>query len=232
MKRGEFLYKITHAKAALESVTLIPGETREIFFEQLAKKLDLNATKLNSSYFEKTKIPEGVLIADTYHVPKGIDENALITYLVDKSFQKHRTLAKEALDKYDEKKWFEKYVTIASIIQKEAAGDRHGAEDQEVAADIHRIADHGVRPPGGELLLLVEGRETPDLQPLAEQREQQARPEILWLHQKEQQEDGDDRQRPAPVEQSPAEDGIVAEIIDLGDYFIDFHGFYFHWVGG
>ena len=123
MKRGEFLYKITHAKAALESVTLIPGETREIFFEQLAKKLDLNATKLYSSYFEKTKIPEGVLIADTYRVPKGIDENALITYLVDKSFQKHRTLAKEALDKYDEKKWFEKYVTIASIIQKEAAGD-------------------------------------------------------------------------------------------------------------
>ena len=123
MKRGEFLYKITHAKAALNTITLIPGETREIFFEQLAKKLDLNTTKLNSAYFEKTKIPEGVLIADTYHIPKGIDETALVNYLLAQSFEKHRTLAKKALNKYDEKEWFGKYVTIASIIQKEAAGN-------------------------------------------------------------------------------------------------------------
>ncbi len=142
MRRGEFLYKITHAKAALTSVTLIPGETREIFFQQLAEKLDLNSTKLHEAYFAQTKIPEGVLIADTYHIPKGIDETALMRFLTEKSLNRHRTLAKEALQTYDEKKWFQKYVTIASIIQKEAANEE---EMPLVSAVIYNRLKKGMK---------------------------------------------------------------------------------------
>jgi len=124
MPRGKFLYEITHAKAALQNVTLIPGETREIFFQQLAKELDLNTTKLHEAYRHKTEIPEGVLMAETYRVPKGIDEAGLVGYLVDKSLQKHRQIARKLLGKYDAKEWFSKYVTIASIVQKEAANEK------------------------------------------------------------------------------------------------------------
>ena len=124
LPRGKFLYEITHAKAALQNVTLIPGETREIFFDQLAKELDLNVTKLHEAYAKKTDIPEGVLLAETYRVPKGIDEKGLIDYLVNTSLQKHRKTAKRLLGKYDKKSWFSKYVTIASIVQKEAANEK------------------------------------------------------------------------------------------------------------
>ncbi|HHD83583.1 MAG TPA: endolytic transglycosylase MltG, partial [Campylobacteraceae bacterium] len=121
MRRGRFLYTITHAKAALRKVTLIPGETTEIFFREIAKSLDLNVTKLHAVYARETKIPEGVLLAESYRVPKGIDEEGLVTYLLRQSLQKHREIAQKGLGHYHEKEWFGKYVTIASIIQKEAA---------------------------------------------------------------------------------------------------------------
>jgi len=124
LQRGKFLYEITHAKAALQNVTLIPGETREIFFKEVSKELDLNSSKLHEAYVKMTDIPEGVLLAETYRVPKGIDEKNLIGYLVDTSLQKHRKMAKRLLGKYDEKLWFSKYVTIASIVQKEAANEK------------------------------------------------------------------------------------------------------------
>jgi UPF0755 protein len=38
--------------------------------------------------------------------------------------QKHRTIAQKELGHFDEKKWFGKYITIASIIQKEAANEK------------------------------------------------------------------------------------------------------------
>ncbi len=121
MRRADFLYQITHAKAASRPVTLIPGETKVLFLQQLAKELDLNVTKLHKAYDRYSKIPEGVLIADTYAVARGIDEDALMRYLIGKSMQRHRKIAKEQLGKYEESEWFGKYVTIASIIQKEAA---------------------------------------------------------------------------------------------------------------
>ena len=123
MQRGKFLYEITHAKAALQNVTLIPGETKEIFFDTIAKKFDLNSTKLHEAYNMKVDIPEGVIMADTYHVPKGIGEEALMGYLVDESLKKHRKISKEIMKDYNQTLWFNKYVTIASIIQKEAADE-------------------------------------------------------------------------------------------------------------
>ena len=121
MKRSEFLVRITKSKSAQSSLTLIPGETKEIFFKQLEKKFDLNVTKLHTFYDEIAPYPDGVILAETYNIQKGIKEKDLIVYLVEKSLKEHKSIAMELLKKYDEKEWFENYITKASIITKEAA---------------------------------------------------------------------------------------------------------------
>lgn len=121
LTRAEFYYKITHSKAAVKQITLIPGETKELFFAQIAEKLDLNQTVLLMSYQESAPYPDGVILADTYSIPIGIEEAELIAYLLEKSMKTHKMYAAEVLKPFDPKVWFEKYVTIASIITKEAA---------------------------------------------------------------------------------------------------------------
>lgn len=121
LSREEFFYKITHAKAATKNLTLIPGETKEIFFDMVAEKFDLNITKLLNEYNKLSPVQDGLIFADTYSVPIGIGEDKLIEFLVNKSLKKHKKLSKKMLKSYDEREWFGKYVTISSIIQKEAA---------------------------------------------------------------------------------------------------------------
>ncbi len=121
MSRGEFFARITRSKAAVIDIVLIPGETKEIFLDQIAKQLDLNATKLINLYGKYTDIEDGVILAETYQVPKGISEDKLIKYLIEESLKSHESISKKELKKYNQKEWFSKYVTIASIIQKEAA---------------------------------------------------------------------------------------------------------------
>jgi UPF0755 protein len=121
MKRGEFFIRLTKSKAAVKDITLIPGETKELFFEQLSKKLDLNVTKLLNSYKEIAPYPDGVIIAETYSIPTGMSEDELVKYLVKHSLEVHKKLSQKFLKKYDEKEWFLKHITTASIITKEAA---------------------------------------------------------------------------------------------------------------
>ncbi len=142
MKRSCFLYRITHAKAAQRKITLIPGETREIFFEQLAKKLDLNATKLDAAYRKLTDIPDGVIFAESYQIPRGIEEKPLVEYLVTEAMKRHRRMAEKWFGKFDCKEWFGKYVTIASIIQKEAA---NAAEMPKISAVIYNRLKKGMK---------------------------------------------------------------------------------------
>jgi UPF0755 protein len=121
MSRSKFFQGITKAKAAQSTVTLIPGETKELFFKQLEKKFGLSVTKLHTFYKEVAPYPDGVILAETYNIPKGVKERELITYLVEKSLKEHQKTSMTLLKKYDEKEWFENYITKASIITKEAA---------------------------------------------------------------------------------------------------------------
>jgi UPF0755 protein len=104
----------------LVSVTLIPGETVTIFLDQLAERFGMKRELLAKAYKEAAPLPDGVIWPDTYHVPMGISEVQLIRYLVTTSMRKHRHLAKKFFGQYNQTQWF-RYVTIASIIQKEAA---------------------------------------------------------------------------------------------------------------
>ena len=118
--KADFLYKISHAKAALHNITLIPGETSYIFFQQLAKNLNLNETLLKEEFEKQSKIKEGVFVPNTYRLPLGLSEKELIGMLLKVSHKKMVSFSKRVFGTYNEKKWF-RYVAIASIIQKESA---------------------------------------------------------------------------------------------------------------
>ncbi len=118
--KADFLYKLTTAKAALQNITLIPGETTYIFLNQLANNLHLDRKKLQTAYNKYSHIKEGVFVPNTYRLPIGITEDALMKLLIEISNKKMKQLSLKIFGTYNEKKWFH-YVAVASVIQKEAA---------------------------------------------------------------------------------------------------------------
>ncbi len=118
--RADFLYKLTTAKAALQNVTLIPGETTYIFLNELSRNLNLDRNILQHEYESQTKRQEGAFVPNTYRLPIGITEKELIRILLSKSLLQMKNLSIKIFGNYNEKKWFQ-YVAIASVIQKESA---------------------------------------------------------------------------------------------------------------
>lgn len=118
--RADFLYKLTTSKAALTSITLIPGETTHIFLDQLSSQLSLDRSKLESEFRSLSSMSEGVFVPNTYALPIGISEYMTIRTLYTQSQKQMRSLSQKIFGSYNEKKWFH-FVTIASIIEKEAA---------------------------------------------------------------------------------------------------------------
>ncbi|SFV51242.1 FIG004453: protein YceG like [hydrothermal vent metagenome] len=133
INRIDFLDKLTTASEAIEIITLIPGETRPIFLEEIAKTYKLDYKRLDRYYNEFSNYKEAGIIPDTYHVPKGIKEEKLISFLVEISEKKYKKLAKKYLKEYDKKEWL-KYLIVASIVQKESA---NSAEMPLVASVIY-----------------------------------------------------------------------------------------------
>jgi UPF0755 protein len=119
--REEFYKRLTTSKAATDILTLIPGETNYFFMKTIAEKFDLNITKLSHLYDSYAPYPDGVIIPESYRIPKGVDEERLIRFLIDNSIKKHKELSMRYLQSFDQKYWFQEIVTKASIVQKEAA---------------------------------------------------------------------------------------------------------------
>lgn len=120
MSKIEFLYRITTSKAALKKVTLIPGETYYFFLQNLAKSLNISTYKLFKTYAELAYKKDGNIIADTYYLPFGMDEVQLIKHLLSLTEKKYEKLSTKIFGQYNRENWY-KYVTIASVIQKESA---------------------------------------------------------------------------------------------------------------
>ena len=142
LPRWSFFYKITHSHAMGINITIVPGETTILVLSQIAKKYNLSVTKLHTFYDKKAPYPEGVIIPETYTYYKGIDEKKLINLLLSSSMKKHKKLSLKYLGHFDQKEWFEKYITIASIVQKEAASKK---EMPKVAAVIYNRLKKGMK---------------------------------------------------------------------------------------
>ncbi|WP_394954220.1 endolytic transglycosylase MltG [uncultured Helicobacter sp.] len=118
--RLEFFKRLSTAKAATREVTLIPGETLYFFLQDVARMYGLDAQKLQESYDAYFHLPEGVIVPETYKLPMGLSEDALMRLLAQISYKWHEESAIKLMGVYDRDKWFY-YVAIASIVQKEAA---------------------------------------------------------------------------------------------------------------
>ena len=139
--KADYLYKITKAKAALQDIILIPGETTYVFFNQLAQHLKLDRNLLEKEYKLQTNIKEGLFVPNTYKIPRGIQEHELIKLLLKVSQKQRIALSKKIFGTYNAKKWLQ-YVTIASIIQKESANK---SEMPIVSSVIYNRLKKGMR---------------------------------------------------------------------------------------
>ncbi len=120
MLKGDFLYKLISSKAALKDITLIPGETYYFFLNNIASKLKISSKKLFKYYDEYKYKEDGNILAQTYSLPIGMDEQELILHLFKYTNRQYKEYSNKIFGQYNQKNWF-KYIAIASIIQKEAA---------------------------------------------------------------------------------------------------------------
>ncbi len=104
-------------------ITLIPGETLEIFFEETAAQTGLDKALLFAEYKKLSPYPEAGIAADTYFITDSMNEEQLIRFLIRQSEAKYTKLAQKYKGSYDTKEW-KRILTIASIIQKEAANSK------------------------------------------------------------------------------------------------------------
>ncbi len=116
--RLELLKAIAKGKQKNMTITLIPGETTEMFLRNLAKKESLDVDKLKAAYYTKTSSPEGELLPETYTLPLGSDETKIMEYIFAFSKKRFAELQKEFGASEAE---FEKKLIIASVVEKEAA---------------------------------------------------------------------------------------------------------------
>jgi UPF0755 protein len=123
MRRIKFLQRLSSAKEAIDIITLIPGETKEIFLEELAKKEHLNLEELQKYYNQFSHYKEAGIVPDTYHLSKKSTEQTIMKTLIKQSEKRYKKLALKHLKKYEVEEWLE-ILTIASIVQKEAANNQ------------------------------------------------------------------------------------------------------------
>ncbi|WP_366517899.1 endolytic transglycosylase MltG [uncultured Arcobacter sp.] len=120
MTKADFINKLLTSKAALKSVTLIPGETAYFFLKDISEKFNLSFTKLQNSYNKYAYRLDGNILAETYNLPMGMDEDHIIFYLISYTNKRYEEFSNKIFGHYIKKSWYT-YVTMASIIQKEAA---------------------------------------------------------------------------------------------------------------
>ena len=123
LNRIDFLHALVTGKAQMKKITLIPGETTILFLEEIASQLRLDVAKLEESLSSLSLYQEAGIYADTYSVPYGINEENVIKFLTLQSNKKYKTLSQNIYRNYDIKRW-NRTLTIASIIQKEAANNQ------------------------------------------------------------------------------------------------------------
>lgn len=131
LTRGDFFYKLSHSKAALKTITYIPGETKELLLAQIALDFNLSYEKLMQEYALATPYVDGFIVPESYYIPVGISEKHLIHFLLAHAKKYHKGVFEKIFGEFNEPKWY-KFIIIASIIQKEAAN----AEEMPLVSSV------------------------------------------------------------------------------------------------
>ena len=141
LSKGDLLYSLSHNKAAVKTITLVPGETSYFFLKSLSKTFNMDESLLKELYNRKMPLSEGYIVPETYNIPLGLDEAELINIFYILSHQTHKKRAEKFLGVYNQKQWF-KYLRMASVVQKEAANIE---EMPLVASVIYNRIKKGMR---------------------------------------------------------------------------------------
>ncbi len=120
MTKFEFLYKLTKLKAAVKSVILIPGETYYFFLKQVSQKLKVPHDELLKSYKKYAFKLDGNILAQTYFLPYGMKSDDIVKYLINYSNNEYKKYSLKIFGTYNKEDWY-KYLSMASVIQKESA---------------------------------------------------------------------------------------------------------------
>ena len=123
LPRYRFLLAVGAKVNHYTPITIIPGETTYFVLQNISKKLDMNSTKLNIAYNKFKKYQEGNFLANTYNIPIYFKEQDVVKFIINNSFKEYKKISKIYFNEFDLSK-FKRILTIASIIQKEAANRR------------------------------------------------------------------------------------------------------------
>ena len=116
----DFLKALTTARPALDTFTIIQGETTIITLQNIAKKQGFKFDEFERDYNASAPYYEGFLVPETYSVAKGLNRFELVKNLVAISQKAQDELKRELNLDVNASVWNEILVK-ASIIQKEAA---------------------------------------------------------------------------------------------------------------
>ncbi len=123
MNKIDFLAKISKSVSVeTYKVTLIPGETMEVFFDKLSLKYGFKRDKLQLAYEQQAYMSDGAIVPDTYFVGDSVSEEKMVANLLSSSRKVHEKLANKYGLSVDGEEW-KRYLIIASIVQKEAASN-------------------------------------------------------------------------------------------------------------
>lgn len=125
ISKADLFYRLTHSKAALKEIKLIPGESMYFFVEQISEvfggeQKEEWKKQLWELYNQKAICEEGMIIPQTYKLPYGATPQEIMGYLLDYSSKSYDKLAQSYGINPNSKKWQE-ILSKASIIQKESA---------------------------------------------------------------------------------------------------------------
>ena len=95
LTKMDFIYKLTNSKAALKSITLIPGETSYVFLKRLASEFNLSEEKLTDLYNQYAYKADGNILAETYSLPIGMKEDHMVFYLFSQTNKRYEEFSKK-----------------------------------------------------------------------------------------------------------------------------------------
>ena len=139
--RLEILKTIASKRGRYKKVTLIPGETTFIFFKELSKDMNLSETKLYDAFAKFCRYKEASIVADSYNIPTNYSEKNIIKLLCKSSERVYKKISYRYYGYYNPNEW-NRVLTIASIIQKEAANTQ---EMPKISSVIRNRLKKGMR---------------------------------------------------------------------------------------